>query len=186
MAYATDLDPELAAVEAIRNGDRAAFEAFVGRNARWVRGVLFGVLGDRDRVDDVGQQVWQSVWTQASKLRDVAQWRSWLYRLARNAAVDAGREHTRRKRLGEAASDLPATPADPSPATRAIGREQHEVVLRALAGLPALYRQPFVLRHLEGWSYGQIAEVMEMPAATVETRLVRARQLLREALRGKV
>jgi RNA polymerase sigma-70 factor (ECF subfamily) len=56
----------------------------------------------------------------------------------------------------------------------------------AIAGLPALYREPFVLRHLENWGYQQIAETMGMPAASVETRLVRARQLLREALTGKV
>lgn len=185
MAYATELDPERAAVEAIRTGDRSAFEAFSRRNARWVKGVIFGVLGDSDRMDDVTQQVWQAVWTRIEALRDVSQWRSWLYRLARNAAVDAGREQARRKRLNQRAADAPITPPE-TPEGEAISRERHRVVMSAINGLPALYRQPFVLRHIEDWSYQQIADTMGMPPATVETRLVRARQLLREALSGKV
>jgi RNA polymerase sigma-70 factor (ECF subfamily) len=64
--------------------------------------------------------------------------------------------------------------------------EVSEVVLEAIRALPALYREPFVLRHLQGWSYRQIAETMGLPVDTVETRLVRARRLLREALDGKV
>ena len=52
--------------------------------------------------------------------------------------------------------------------------------------LPAIYREPFVLRHLEDWSYAEIGEVLGLSVDTVETRLVRARRLLREMLQGKV
>ena len=56
----------------------------------------------------------------------------------------------------------------------------------AIQALPALYREPFVLRHVNVWSYRQIAEMMNMPVDSVETRLVRARRFLRESLKGKV
>ena len=59
-------------------------------------------------------------------------------------------------------------------------------MLAAIQSLPALYREPFVLRHLSGWSYAEIAEVMGMPVDSVETRLVRARRLLRASLKDKV
>jgi RNA polymerase sigma-70 factor, ECF subfamily len=49
-----------------------------------------------------------------------------------------------------------------------------------------LYREPFVLRHMNGWNYQQIAEAMEMPVDSIETRLVRARRLLRDALKDKL
>jgi RNA polymerase sigma-70 factor (ECF subfamily) len=52
--------------------------------------------------------------------------------------------------------------------------------------LPALYREPFVLRHLQDWSYAEIGEVLGLTTETVETRLVRARRMLREMLQGKV
>ncbi len=59
-------------------------------------------------------------------------------------------------------------------------------VLKAIQALPALYREPFVLRHLQGWTYKEIAEVMDMRVDSVETRLVRARRFLRETLKDKI
>ena len=64
--------------------------------------------------------------------------------------------------------------------------ETRETLLRAVQSLPALYREPFVLRHLENWSYAEIGELLGLPDETVETRLTRARRLLREMLHGKV
>jgi RNA polymerase sigma-70 factor (ECF subfamily) len=186
MVQAAHRDAEHAVIEAIRTGDRPAFEEFLRRNNRWVRGVIFGVLGDPDKLDDTAQQVWQTVWARIGDVRNASQWRTWLYRLARNAAVDAGRDQTRRRRLTEQAAEAPAPESPDTPEADAISREKHQAVLSAIQGLPALYREPFVLRHVEGWSYRQIADAMGMPPATVETRLVRARRLLREALSGKV
>jgi RNA polymerase sigma-70 factor (ECF subfamily) len=65
-------------------------------------------------------------------------------------------------------------------------REQQALMLEAIASLPELYREPFVLKHAEGMSYRQIGELLGLPPDTVETRLVRARRLLREKLAGKV
>ena len=186
MRLAAEFDPERPVIEAVRLGDRSAFDELVRRQGRWVRGVIFGVLGDADRVDDVAQQVWQVVWSRIEDLRAAGQWRSWLYRLARNAAVEAGREKTRRKGLTERAMEAATRIPPPAPDGELAARESHQAVLQAVRGLPALYREPFVLRHLENWSYQQIADVMGMPPATVETRLVRARRLLRGALSGKV
>jgi RNA polymerase sigma-70 factor (ECF subfamily) len=64
-------------------------------------------------------------------------------------------------------------------------REEYEAMLAAIEALPPLYREPFVLKHVEGWSYAQIGEALGLPNDTVETRLVRARRLLRERLNGK-
>jgi RNA polymerase sigma-70 factor (ECF subfamily) len=74
----------------------------------------------------------------------------------------------------------PATPDDDM-----VRREQRAKVRAAIRGLPALYREPLVLKHVNGWSYRQIADAMDMPVETVETRLVRARRLLREVLQDQ-
>lgn len=187
MAAPRDLDPEEPVIEAIRGGDRYAFEELVRRQNRWVRGVVFGVLGRRDEVDDVLQQVWLSVWQRIPKLRETARWRSWLYRLARNAAIDAGRNSTRARSRSqplavEAESRLHGGLAD----RNSDGDERHVEVLEAIKALPVLYREPFVLRHLHGWSYQQIGDVMGMPVDSIETRLVRARRFLRESLKAKL
>jgi len=174
LAISEAFDPEEPVIDAIRRGDRHAFGELVRRQRRFVRGVLFGVLGHSDRVEDVEQQVWATCWQRIGRLKDTRRWRPWLYRLARNAALDAGREVTRRRNH---ARNL---------AERIIEDEQLRAVHEAIQSLPALYREPFVLRHVNNWSCKQIAEVMGMPIDTVETRLVRARRLLRESLAQKV
>lgn len=181
MAASADYEAYQPVVEAVQQGDHFAFKELLRGQDRWVRGIVYGVLGDRDRVDDVAQQVWTTVWQRIGELRDSRRWRSWLYRLARNAAVDAGRSASRSREVtsGSATTDA-ATAATPETALAA--EETQQRVHRAIASLPDLYREPFVLRHLENWSYRQIADLMEVPVDTIETRLVRARRMLREAL----
>ena len=180
-------DEEVPVIEAIRSGDRFAFAELLKRHDGWVRGVIYGVLGDRDCLDDVAQQTWTAFWLRITELRDVRKWRPWLYRLARNAAIDAGRDVTRRRgRSGSVSDDAPAADPAATPERSVVRDERHRDVLAAVQALPALYREPFVLRHLNGWSYRDISEAMGMPVDTVETRLVRARRFLRESLKDKV
>jgi len=181
-----DAVPERSTIEAIQRGDRKAFGELHRLQERWVRGVVFGVLGPSDRVDDVCQQVFAALWTRIGELRDAQRWRPWLYRLARNAAVDAGRSIARQRLVQARLDGDPAAPERAgAPVKRLLDKELHEAVLAAIAGLPERYREPFVLRHLEGWSYAKIGETMGLPVDTVETRLVRARRLLRASLKGR-
>lgn len=166
--------------------DADAFAQWMTRNDRWVRGVIYGVLGRQDRIDDVAQQVWMAAWQRLDTLRDRQSWRTWLYAIARHAALDAGRDATRRKRnQAGPVADEPVDPRSPSPQRSVAEEERRATVMRAIESLPALYREPFVLRHLEGWSYRQIAELMDMPVDSVETRLVRAMRMVRDALKDQ-
>jgi len=186
-AATSTLDPELPVVQAIVQGDKDAFAEFVRRQGQWVRGVVFGVLGDPEQTEDVCQKVWMVVWQRIGTLHETERWRSWLYRAARHAALDAGREITRHRRLkNDFAKESRLLEARSRRTPHTPHQEQRELVGEAVRGLPALYREPFVLRHLEGWSYKEIAEVMSIPVDTVETRLVRARRHLREALASKI
>jgi len=177
-------DPDRLLVEAMARGESDALVELMRRNAPWVRGVIFAACGDADAVEDVGQQVWLSAWRRIGSLSDAAKWRSWLYSLAYHAAVDSARRAGRRKRLRDRLMAWRTRKASPEaePPERMIRQEIHQRALSAVAALPEIYRGPFVLRHLGGWSYREIAEAMDLPAATVETRLVRARRLLRDAL----
>jgi RNA polymerase sigma-70 factor (ECF subfamily) len=171
-------------IAAARSGDRRALDGLIRRHERWVRGVVYSTLGRPEHVDDVTQQVWTNVCQQIGTLSDPRRWRSWLFRLARNAAIDAGQ---RQSRLRRQSAPLPTEHEHPGgdgrPVEGLIESEEHRRVLQAIRGLPAIYREPFVLRHMEDWSYAQIGEALDLPVDTVETRLVRARRLLRETLR---
>lgn len=186
MPAATEFDAQRPVVDAIRAGDRRAFAEFVRSHDKWVRGVVFGVLGSCDDIDDVCQQVWITFWRRIGELRDTSSWRSWLYRLSRNAAIDAGREKTRRRTRFPSTSIEGVEGQVPAGGPRDETRERYEAVLGAIGGLPVLYREPFVMKHMNGWSYKQISEALGLPVDTVETRLVRARRLLREALKEQV
>ena len=187
MAVATVTDDE-ALFAALRAGGTDALRTVMQRHDAWIRSIVFAVLGRPERVDDVTQQIWTTVWQQAGGLREPSRWRSWLARLTRNAAIDAGRDETRRRKVGGPGDEvLEAIPVvRPGPAEQVAMSEQQQIVLGSIQGLPARYREPFMLRHLEDWSYARIGELLGSPVGTVETRLVRARRLLREMLAGKV
>lgn len=181
-------DPERPVIEAIQQGDAYALDELMRRHGRWVRGVIYAALGRMDEVDDVAQRVWLQVWREAGRLDDVCRWRSWLYRIARNAAYDAHRDRQRRNRLlgGLFGQWLGRRSAAPSADHQALLDERQKALHDAIADLPAIYREPFVLKHLENWSYAEIGDVLGLPVDTVETRLVRARRRLRRKLMGKV
>ena len=164
MANRESFDEEEPVIEAIRSGDRFAFAELLKRHDGWVRGVIFGVLGRRDSLDDVAQQAWTAFWMRIGELQDARKWRPWLYRLTRNAAIDAGRDLTRRRNRSASLPENVATNASVAAPERSIVHsEGHRDVLAAVQALPALYREPFVLRHLNDWSYRDIAEAMGMP-----------------------
>ncbi|MBU0640108.1 MAG: RNA polymerase sigma factor [Planctomycetes bacterium] len=184
-----DVETQRLLVAQAQRGDQPAADRLVREHEGWVRGVIYGVSGRSDLVDDVAQQVWTRVWQRLDSLKDPERLRPWLYAIARRAAIDAGVDHKRRRegtvRL-EHAGQTRGDERSRNPLRLALSDELHATLLQAVESLPVLYREPFVLRHLEDWSYAQIGAVLALPVETVETRLVRARRLLRETLQGKV
>lgn len=166
---------------------RPAADQLVREHDRWLRSVIYGITGRAELVDDVAQQVWLQVCQRLDSLKAPDRQRSWLYAIARNAALDLSRAQ---RRLQQRTNSLETVPEPDggargaSPVGSVLRGELQERLLRAISALPALYREPFALRHLEGWSYAEIGELLELPIETVETRLVRARRLLQEMLKG--
>jgi RNA polymerase sigma-70 factor (ECF subfamily) len=176
-------------VIAAQRGSRPAADELVRNHRSWVRAVIYGVIGRQDRIDDVEQQVWSNVWERLKSLQDPARLRPWLYSVARNAAVDYCEGENRRRSLIEgfarSANGAAANRRSHEPAVSLHECELRERLLESIRELPAIYRETFVLRHLEDWSYAQIAETLDISPETVETRLTRARRLLRDRLAGE-
>jgi RNA polymerase sigma-70 factor (ECF subfamily) len=179
-AQSCDRDEQL--VRQLAGGDGDALGELIARNERWVRGVIRASGVTVSAVDDVAQSVWVTLWQSADRMDDPARWRPWLYRLARHAAIDARRAGQRQRRLLSALADWLRTRTLPAggPGGAASAGERQRALLSAVDRLPDRYRQVIVLRHLAGWSYRRMAEALDVPVATVETRLVRARRRLRE------
>ena len=179
-------DRDQVLIRGLASGDGDALTELMRRHGRWVRGVALAVLGDADEADDVTQKVWLTVWQRGRDLTDTSRWRNWLYRLARNVAIDAGRRATRRRNLWYRVTGMfrRESAVAPPPEQRVILHEEHQRVLDAIRRIPEIYREAFVLRHVDDMTYRQIAETLGVATETVGTRLVRARRHLAGLLPG--
>jgi RNA polymerase sigma factor (sigma-70 family) len=161
-------------------GDRDAARRLWERNAGWVAAVLLAHKPRDADLDDLVQDVAMTFLRRIGELRDDGAFGPWLRTVALNVARAAGRTSTRRggilSRLRP--SQRPAEPADEIHSLR----EDAAKVLRAARALPDPYAEPLLLRGVQGMSYERIGEILDLPRTTVETRIARARRMLREAL----
>ncbi len=184
-------DPDAELVERWQAGDEAAFETLVRSHERRVYGLLMRMLGNRDDALDVAQETFLSLHRHGHRFRREARFSTFIYRVAANAALNRrrslGRKRAREQALArrqEAGFDRPQSPRDPE--TAAVGVEAQERVQQALLELPDDLRMTLVLYDLEGQSYGEIAQALQIPEGTVKSRIHRARNALREHLRSFV
>ncbi|MFK7918651.1 MAG: RNA polymerase sigma factor [Ilumatobacter sp.] len=133
------------------------------------------VVQDSALADDVTQETFIKVWKHLDTFRGGSSLRSWILRIAHNTAVSTLRT------IRDSATDPVKLPhaADPIPTTRVVeGRLAADDLRDALEQLDDLTREIVVLREVEGMSYDEIAQTLDVPIPTVKTRLLRARRRL--------
>jgi len=162
-----DQDAELA--RAARHGNRAAFGRLYDKYAPMVHGILLARV-PRSDVDDLVQDVFLAALRQLSSLRDDAAFGGWLAIIARNRAHDY---HRRGRVFAELPADLAATDR-PTPEALA--------ALEAIRSLPEAYREPLILRLVEGMSGDEIAARTGLTPASVRVNLHRGMKQLRQKL----
>jgi RNA polymerase sigma-70 factor (ECF subfamily) len=171
-------------VERFRGGDPAAFDALVRRYVRLAGAIAYGILGDYEQAADAVQESFLKVHGALRELREPERFKGWLHGVVRSCALDAVR---RRRRAPGALSAvegaealLPATGAGPG-----LGIERAELeagVLEAVRELPESYREVVLLKYLDERSYKEISETLGISIETIESRLFRARKILKEKL----
>lgn len=162
-------------------GDAAAVDAFVDRFGDRVQGLLVRIVRDHAWADDLLQEVLVRALRDAHRYDDRWPVPVWLFRIARNLALDLLRREGRHRRRNDAVAARDA--AAPSAVTTAEHHEFQVALEDALQELPETFRTVFLLRDGEGLSYEEIAEVLSISVKTVSSRLHRARQQLRILLR---
>lgn len=171
-------------LDLVAAGRHHAFDLVVTRHGGRVRRYLRQTLGNDPALDDLTQDVFVRVFRGAKGRRRRGTFRVWLYRVARNIAVDHIR-HTqvdRRVRAGFEEQMLAAEAATESPLERVELLEFESEFRTALEEVPEEFRTPFLLREQEQMSYEQIAEVLDSSVKTISTRIYRARNRLRGLL----
>ncbi|MBK6941168.1 MAG: sigma-70 family RNA polymerase sigma factor [Planctomycetes bacterium] len=180
---ADDSVPDAALLRRGTAGDARAFEALVERWGDRVHGFLAHVLRDRGAADDVAQETFVRVFEHASTFDPRQAFEVWLLRIARNLAIDRlRRRRLEREAAAEAVASASRFAPEREPIDLAAQSEFGERLGAALAELAEPFRTAFLLREFEGLSYEEIGAVTDVPAKTVSTRLVRAREQLRTAL----
>ncbi|UCG47591.1 MAG: RNA polymerase sigma factor [Phycisphaerales bacterium] len=177
---------ESALVCAAGRGDKQALRTLLVRNWDWLRALVYGVVCDAADVDDVLQDICVRVIGKIGTLREPERFRPWLAVVARNQALQYRRDKGHRPaRLDE---ELAERQCDGRGAHFVDSMEQAEqcrLILEALRGLPAKYREVFVLGYTGDLTYAQIGEILDVPVTTVQIRLVRARRMIYDLVTGK-
>ena len=183
-------DPELA--ERIAGGDSVAFEVLMRRfNSRLFR-VARAILRDDADAEDALQDAYIEAYRHMGDFRGASALGTWLTRIVANSALMRLRSQRRHRVVvpigegrGQAGEPVEVDVADEkteSPPNAALRAEMRRVLERRIDSLPLAFRTVFVLREVQELSVQETADALAIPAATVRSRLFRARALLREAL----
>jgi RNA polymerase sigma-70 factor (ECF subfamily) len=181
---------DAALIERCRAGDIAAFEPLVEKYRQRVWRLAYNVLRDREDAWDVAQEAFVRAWQALPNFRGQSAFYTWLFRIVMNVAADRARARAARgrafgtERVPEEDWDrvMVDQPADATPDAAAAGAQQRARIERALATLSADHRHIVVLSDIEGLTYKEIADVLEIPMGTVMSRLHNARKRLKAAL----
>jgi len=165
-----------ALVRAAQRGDRAAYGVLYQRFARMVHGVLLSRVPVA-AAEDLLQDVFLAALPRLATLRDVSRFGGWLAAIARNRANDYHRQ-------APPTSELNEELAENAPEGRKARPEWVEglFLLEAIRALPEAYREPLVLRFVEGMTGPEIAERTGLKHGSVRVNLCRGMQMLREKL----
>ena len=176
---------ELSLVNRAKAGDTRAFEALVNQHARYVYTLTNRLLSNAQEAEDLAQETFIRAWSNLSKFRGDAQFRTWLYRIATNLCYN---------RLPRLKQELSALDPDdslmlsdktPRAEQQVIRAEQQAELKDVIDTLPESYRLLVVLRHVHDLSYAEISQVTDLPLGTVKTGIFRARKMLKERLESR-
>ena len=172
---------DLGLVARASKGDVEAFAKLVRDNSNLVYRVALRILGPDD-AQDAAQEVWIKAWRNIKSFRAESAFSTWLYRITVNTCLSMRQKEARRGRGGErelGGEEVPYV-SEPSggeadPEAAALNAERREEIQDALGYVRAEHRAALVLRHMEGLSYAEIAEVLEVPEGTVKGWVSRGR-----------
>lgn len=169
-------------------GCNSAFAATALEHIDALYGYALTLARNKTEAEDLVQETYLRAVMAANQPAPEGNLKAWLFVIMRNAWLNIARHNQNRLRIFEVEVDEPvgvASDAASNPHVVYLRKLEREQVRAAIEKLPDAYREIVVLRDLEGFSYHEIATVLNCPAGTVMSRLGRAREKLREALSVK-
>ncbi len=174
-------------------GSQPAFACLVDRYKNRLQNVVFRYVRDYQRSEDLTQEAFVRVYLHRERYRRTGKFSTWIFTIAVNLAKNEIRRKVRLRNVFSLEQMEETTGAvephlreDDQPSTdRMVERDQtSRLVEQAIRRLPEVYREALVLRDIEGLSYEEIGEVLDIPGGTVRSRINRARLMLKEKLKS--
>ena len=163
-----------------RKQNAEQFERLAGENERQVYAVCYHMMGNREDAQDCAQEAMLRAFRAFDSFRQDASFSTWITRIAMNVCTDALRKRRDAVSLDalrvEQGFDVPD--AAPTAYARLEEKERLRLLREGLSLLPPDMRQMIVLRDMQGKSYEEIGEILELPLGTVKSRVSRAREKL--------
>jgi RNA polymerase sigma factor (sigma-70 family) len=177
---------ESALVCAAQRRDKEALQRLLIRNWPWLKGLVYSILCDADEIDDALQDICVRVIDKIDSLREPERFRPWLAVLARRQALRHRQQKARRPSpLNEEIAELQPDEKTQQLFEKIEQKEQCRQILETVKSFPEKYRQVFMLAYAGDITYGNIAEILDIPITTVQIRLVRARRMVYDRISGK-
>lgn len=171
-------------VARFRSGDRTAAVAIIDAYGPRLHAMLRNLChGDDDLAAEFTQEAFARAWEKLDSFAGASSFYTWLYRLARNRALDT---LARKRPMAVDMRTSSATISDDTPSTALAKQEMKAAVHHALQQLPTDAREIILLRDFDGLDYEQLAEIFSVAIGTIKSRLSRARSALRETLAGRI
>jgi RNA polymerase sigma-70 factor (ECF subfamily) len=167
------------------DGDREAFGVLVSRHARSIMSVTSRMLGPTADAEDVAQETFVAAFKSLSSFQFDAKFSTWLYRIAVNKCTDVLRARRPTISIDETGDEGSAAWEAADEETPHSELEQIELAWeldKGIQALPHLYRESFVLKHIEGLGYDEMSEILGVHRDTLKMRVYKARTMLCQSL----
>jgi len=160
-----------------RNNEEAVFNCLLARYSMAIRRIIFTVLkeGDPHETEDIEQEVAIALYTGLNDFSFKSSFKTYLYRLCRNKAIDHIREKEKEKRLLKKISRIGTQQIQELPEEIVEKEEEKKIIVQTLFDLPESERILIVLKDAENMSLKEISEILDKPVGTVKSQLHRAR-----------
>ncbi len=168
-------------------GSPEAYGRLVDKYSARIINLGYAMLGDRHQAEDIAQDAFVRAFKGLPRFQRKSKFSSWLYQIALNLCKDYLKAKSRHAKSAddEQLAAMGGNPQEQAPRV-VLQTELSQKMREAVQKLPYLYREAFVLRHLQGMDYSDVAAITEVPADTVRVRAYRAREMLRQSLSPNV